>query len=153
MFLKIENFITDLLGENPPQNLDEQAIRLACAALLVHCAKADGYQSDEEGKMLRQILTRRFKLSSDDTETLIQEAEKREEDAVDVHRFTRVLHANLDRDGRHEIVRLLWEITLADGNIDYDERSMVTLVAGLLDVETQDAVALRHEVISAKPTE
>jgi uncharacterized tellurite resistance protein B-like protein len=150
MFRQIETFITDLLGENSPKTLDEQEVRVACAALLVHCAKADGYQSEDEEQKLREILTKRFKLSSADTDTLIEEAQKREEDAVDIHTFTRILHANLDRDGRHQIVRFLWEITHADGNIDHNERSIVTLVASLLHVEVQDAVALRQDVTDNK---
>ena len=107
MLRQIETFITDLLGDSPPQTLDEQEIRVACAALLVHCAKADGHQSEDEEQKLREILTGRFKLSSGETDTLIQEARRREADAVDIHRFTRVLHKNLDRAGRRDIIRLL----------------------------------------------
>ena len=150
MLRQIETFITDLLGDSPPQTLDEQEIRVACAALLVHCAKADGHQSEDEEQKLREILTRRFKLSSGETDTLIQEARRREADAVDIHRFTWVLHKNLDRAGRREIIRLLWEITHADGNIDHNERSVVTLVARLLHVEMQDAVSLRQDVTTNK---
>ncbi len=45
-----------------------------------------------------------------------------------------------------DVVRLLWEISHADETIDQDERNLVTLVAGLLDVEIQEAVALRRDV-------
>jgi uncharacterized tellurite resistance protein B-like protein len=146
MLEKINTFIANLIGDNPLDRLGEAEMRVACAALLVHCAKADGYQSPEETARLREILTARYGLTGAEVDELIEEAERREAESVDVHKFTRVLHQNLDRAGRQEIVRLLWEISHADHNIDYDERRLVTLVAGLLDVEIHDAVALRRDV-------
>ena len=147
MIRSIETFINDLLGDDPPQSLDEDHVQVACAALLVHCTRADGHQSEDEDRSLREILTKRFALSAKETEELIMVAARREKEAVDLHRFTRVLHENLDRDGRFEIVRLLWEITHADGKIDHSERSVVTLLAQLLHVEIHDAVALRRAVL------
>ncbi len=150
MLRNIETFINDLLGDDPPQSIDEEETQVACAALLVHCARADGHQSVEEERSMREILTKRFQLSSEETEELIKIASQQEKDAVDLHRFTRVLHENLDREGRLEIIRLLWALTHADGKIDHDERSVVTLVAQLLHVEVHDAVALRREVLKGR---
>ena len=146
MLEKIQGLLADLLGETPPDALEGEEIRIACAALLVHCARADGYQSSAETAKLREILTAQYGLSGDDVDELIKEAERREAQAVDVHKFTRVLHRNLDRAGRQDIVRGLWEISHADALIDHDERRLVTLVAGLLDVEIHEAVQIRRDV-------
>lgn len=146
MLETINTFIAKLLGGDPPERLDDEEVRVASAALLVHCAKVDGHQSSEESATLREILMARYGLSEGQVDDLVAEAERRETQAVDVHRFTRVLHRHLDREGRQEIVRLLWEVSHADRNIDHDERRLVTLVAGLLDVEIHDAVALRRSV-------
>ncbi len=146
MLQKIQGFLSDLLGEEPPSALEAKEIRIACAALLVHCARADGYKSPAETAKLREILTEHYGLSGDEVDEVVAEAERREADAIDVHKFTRVLHKALDRGGRQDVVRLLWEISHADDLIDHDERRLVTLVAGLLDVEIHDAVQLRHGV-------
>lgn len=146
MLNKFQDFIASLMGDEPPSSLDREEIRIACAALLVHCAKADGYQSPAETAKLREILSEHYGLDGDDVDELVAEAERQEADAIDVHKFTRVLHRNLDRAGRQDVVRLLWEISHADEQIDHDERRVVTLVAGLLDVEIHDAVALRRDV-------
>lgn len=146
MLAKIQKFLSDLLGEEPPSALEAEEIRIACAALLVHCARADGIQSPAETAKLREVLTAHYGLGGDEVDELVAEAERLEADAIDVHKFTRVLHKALDRDGRQDVVRLLWEISHADELIDHDERRLVTLVAGLLDVEIHDAVQLRRDV-------
>ncbi|MFM1815147.1 MAG: hypothetical protein RLZ98_1842 [Pseudomonadota bacterium] len=146
MLKDIRNFISDLIGEAVPAVLDGEEERVACAALLVHAARIDGGLSEAEEAKAREILAGRFGLTSEETDTLISEAAAREAEAVDVHRFTRVLYRHLDREGRKEIVRLLWEITHADGSIDHEERGVVGLVARLLHVEVHDAVALRRSV-------
>ena len=150
MLPNLDTLLGNLFSTNPPAKLSDDDCRIACAALLVHCAKADGHQSPAEDKKLREILRDQFTLSTDDVETLIERASKQQADAVDLHRFTRVIHQNLDRDGRKAVVRSLWEITHADGTIDHEERSIVTLIARLLHVEIRDAVSLRQSVVAPK---
>jgi len=146
MLKQFKSFIDDVLGGQQPVGLSEAEVQIACAALLVHCAKADGHKSDVEDEKLRAVLAERYELSADDVRALIDDAEQRVADAGDLHKFTWVLHQHLDRDGRLAIVRLLWEIGHADHNIDHDERAAVNLVASMLDVELADAVALRRRV-------
>ena len=93
---------------------------------------------------MRQILKEHFKLSPSEIDRVVATAEQREADAVDIHRFTRVLHGRLDREGRQRMVKRLWEVANADGVIDGDARHTVSLTAQLLDVEVRDSVALRQ---------
>ena len=151
MFKAIEAFVYDLLGGTAPTTFDDEEMRVACGALLVHAVRIDGTWTSAEDAKLREVLSARYGLSEDETNKLIDTAAEREQDAVDIHRFTRVLYDRLDREGRKEVVGLLWEVTHADGEIDHQERSIVTLIARLLHVEVQDAVALRHSV--QKPSE
>lgn len=146
MLRKIEILINRILTEASQPKLDAHEIEIASAALLVHCAKADGHQSAEETAHLKTILGARFDLSTEEIESVIEAAQLREQEAIDLHRFTRVLHQNLDRSERIEMVRLLWEIADVDGRIDNDEQRMVPLTARLLDVEVHDAVAARQAV-------
>jgi uncharacterized tellurite resistance protein B-like protein len=143
MLRNIEVFFNRLLNETEGQKLDGREIQIATAALLAHCAKADGEQSAEETAHLKAVLGERFGLTAPEIDSVIEAADERERDAIDMHRFTRVLHRSLDRDARIHMVQLLWEIADADGIIDSDERRMVSLTARLLDVEVHDAVAAR----------
>ena len=146
MFGKFQSLVDEILGGGAPRDLGRDEVRIACAALLVHCAKADGHQSEEETAKLRQILRERYGLSEQDTGKLIDDAAAHESQAHDIHKFTWVLHRQLNRDERIDVVRALWDICHADGNIDHEERSVVNLAAGLLDVEMTDVVATRQSV-------
>jgi uncharacterized tellurite resistance protein B-like protein len=149
MISNFQKLLSGVISGNEPDTARDEEIRLACAALLVHCARADGDYSVAEDTRLEAILMEHFDLKKSDADEVIHAGEKKERDAVDVHRFTRVIRDNLDRDGRLQIVRYLWQVANADGNIDADERRVIGLAAKLLDVEGHDAVALRHEVIAA----
>jgi uncharacterized tellurite resistance protein B-like protein len=146
MLKKIQSLVSGILGESDSVELAGDEVKLACAALLVHCARADGEKSAAEVASMRKILSERYQLTSEETDSLIELAAEREAQGSDIHKFTRVLHENLDREGRLEVVRLLWEICNADNHIDHDEKSVTNLVASLLHVETADAVALRRSV-------
>lgn len=149
MITSIENFLNSLLGSAPLREFAAPELSVACAALLVHCAKADGDHSTSEDIKLREILSHIFDLSDEDADAVIDTATRQQQNAVDLHRFTRVLHKHLDRDGRKRMVRLLWEMANADGTIDSHERALVSVTAQLLDVEGHDAVALRQKVLGS----
>ena len=55
------------LGGSGARMLDAKEVPIACAALLVHCAKADGVQSVEEDAKLRELLSAHFAM--DDTDS------------------------------------------------------------------------------------
>ena len=147
MFRRFESLFNDLFEGDSAPTLDDAQLRVVTAALLVHCANADGDRSAAEDKTLRNILRQHFALSDTDINDVITAAETQERDAVDLHRFTRVLHQRLDRDGRQRMVGWLWEIANADGTIDADEKRVVSLAAQLLDVEVRDSVALRQAAV------
>ena len=150
MLQKIERFLTELVSEKVPRKLNDEELRVASAALLVHCAKADGRQSPNENSKLREIIKQRFGLASEEIEAVITAAEQEEREAVDLHRFTRVLHKYLVRDECKKMVQSLWEMADADGKIDNDERQIVSLTAHLLGIEVQDSVAARQAAIAKR---
>ena len=55
-----------------------------------------------------------FGVDDDEARRLIREALVRGRGGVDLYRFTSVLCAQLDQDGRKQIIEMLWEIAMAD---------------------------------------
>jgi uncharacterized tellurite resistance protein B-like protein len=129
-------------------NLHEDEMRLAAAALLVHAAVIDGEVAPEERRTLKVLLQERFALGEEETRRLMREAEVREQEAVDLYRFTSVLCAGLDQEGRQRIIEMLWEIAMADGVLHEFESNLVWRAAELLGVSTRDRVRLRKLVES-----
>jgi len=129
-------------------NLREEELRLAAAALLVHATAIDGEVAPEERRKLNALLQRHFGLGDDEARQLIREAIVHDHGAVDLHRFTSVLCAQLDQDGRNQIIEMLWEIAMADCMVHEFESNLVWRVAELLGVSARDRVLLRKAVAS-----
>lgn len=128
-------------------------LQLAAAALLVHAAVIDGNTADDELKKLKDLLQERFALSDSDADRLIEEGKTREQDAVDLYRFTSVLCRELDQDGRKRIVEMLWEIVMADGELHEFEDNLVWRVAELLGVSARDRITLKKAVAARVASE
>lgn len=142
--------IADRFGDDEPAsgNLDEEEVKLAATALLVHATIVDGQVSREETEVLRAVLERRFGLDHRQSGHLIQQAAEKEKDAVDLYGFTSVLTQHLDRPGRLKIVEMLWEIVVADGVIHEFEANLVWRAAELLGITSRDRIRLRKTVES-----
>jgi len=128
-------------------NLREEELRLAAAAVLVHAMVIDGVVATEERRKLKALLQTHFGLDDDEARRLIREA-SRHHGAVDLHRFTSVLCAQLDQDGRKQIIEMLWEIAMADCVVHEFESNLVWRVAELLGVSARDRELLRKTVAS-----
>ncbi len=124
----------------------EDGMRTAVAALLVHASRIDGGEDVRETDALHKVLKDRFGLSDNETGRLIGTGRTEDAEAVDLYRFTRVLTDELDHEGRAQIVSMLWEIVLADGQIDDFEAHLVWRVAELLHIPTRERVTLRKQV-------
>ena len=148
-FDKIKEIADRFSGTEPEDDdLDEEEVRLAAAALLVHATVVDGEVSRSEAEVLRDVLERRFDLDHAQAGRLIKEATEKEKDAVDLYGFTSVLTRHLDRAGRLKIVEMLWEIVMADGVIHEMEANLVWRAAELLGVTSRDRIRLRKSVES-----
>lgn len=151
MFDKLAEIFNGVFETQSPEN--QMDFKTALAALLVHACRIDGERQNVENNRLRALLQKRFALSDFETEWLVTEAEKSDAEAVDLYRYTSTISQELDQDGRRDVVRMLWEVVLADGELDEFESNLVWRVAELLGVSTRDRVMLRKSVEDGKDTQ
>ena len=142
----LRDFFRRLGGPDEPRHFSEDDARLALAALLVHAMAIDGAISPAERKTLEELLARRFSLSGEDLQTLIDDATAAEQEAVDLYRFTSVLKRQMDEEARIRVVESLWEIAYADGKSHEFEENLVWRVAELLGVNPRDRIAQKRAV-------
>jgi len=128
------------------KNLREEELRRAAGALLITAGGIDGRFDRDEKRKVKALLQTRFDLEPGEVRQLFEESAERERDAVDLYRFTSVLCRELDQDGRKRVVEMLWEVVLADGQVDEFESNLVWRVAELIGVSTRDRVTLRKQV-------
>jgi uncharacterized tellurite resistance protein B-like protein len=146
---KVKSLVDSVLGDDErAAKLEEEELRLAAAALLIHASQIDGHVDPEERKTLKELLKSRFGIDDAELRKLLKEAEAWEHDSVDLYSFTSVLCRGLDQEGRQRIVEMLWEIVLADGVLHEFESNLVWRASELLGVSTHDRVRLRKLVES-----
>ncbi|RAH99592.1 hypothetical protein DLJ53_23240 [Acuticoccus sediminis] len=120
--------------------------RLSVAAILVHIIAIDGIVTDEEKTRLSEVLRSHYELSEAETSDLIEEATRRDDEAVDLYSFTSILKRELDEEGRRQVVMMMWEMVYADGVVSEFEDNIVWRVAELIGVSSRDRVTLRKEI-------
>jgi uncharacterized tellurite resistance protein B-like protein len=145
------NAIKDWIGKlshagEAPDDYTGDDPRLSVAAILVHIVAVDGVVTDDEKRRLRQCLKSHYELDDAETEALVDEATRRDDDAVDLYSFTSVLKRELDEEGRREVVALMWEMVFADGEVNEFEDNVVWRVAELIGVSSRDRMLIRKRI-------
>ena len=95
---------------------------------------------------LKQLLKDHFELPETEVDESHHPGRQEEHKAIDLYGFTRRLTKELDRDGRMEIIEMLWEIAFSDGVLHEYEQNLIWRVAELMHVETRDRIRLRKIV-------
>ena len=135
------------------QGLDEQALKVATAALLVEMSRADFSEDAQEREAIHNILQRDFALAGEEAQRLLDAADAEAGRAVSLHEFTSLLHAHLSAAQKSRVVETLWEVALADGRIDKYEDYLVRKVADLLYLPAGELVRLKHVVLKRQGRE
>lgn len=147
MLKKLKKFLREVtVGETPGADYEADDHRLCAAALLVHIISVDGIVDESERQQLRAVLKNTYELDEDGATELIEEARKRNLEAVDLYGFTSVLKRRLDVDGRRKVVEMMWEMVYADGEVHEFEDNTVWRVTELLGLPASDRLALRRRV-------
>jgi uncharacterized tellurite resistance protein B-like protein len=128
-----------------PKDASDHPLELATAALMMEVARADFDRSSEEIDLILQQLAGRLHLSSSEISNLVALAEDTSEEAHDLYSFTRILSDAFTYGEKKKLVVDLWEIALADTNIDPQEDHIIRRIAGLMSVDHSDLMHARAQ--------
>lgn len=123
---------------------DEDEARLAAAALLMEAALADGAERAIECATAERLVAERCGLGAADARELIARGRAAAKGSSDLVRHTRALKRALEPADRIAVVVALWQVVLADGELDGYEEAVVRQIAGLLHVTDADRAAARR---------
>jgi uncharacterized tellurite resistance protein B-like protein len=129
----------------PPVPEAELSPALAAAALMVEAARADGHYARAERAIIDEALAADFAVAPDDCARLRADAERLQDGAAGIYRFTRALKP-LASEMKIRLVEHLWRVILCDGERDSFEDSLVRQACGLLYVSDVDSGAARQRV-------
>ena len=137
-------FLTIETIETSPADI-EHALRVATAVLLVEVARADFIIVPSEKLRLRELLEQQFKLSAQELDALLEEAEADADRMVSIQHVTRLLNEHYDHAMKRRVVEMMWQLVYADGEKDHYEEHLIRQVADLLYVSHSEFIQARHK--------
>ncbi len=146
MFSKLQQFFDKYLHETAENKAPLQhRLQLAAAALMVEMLYADDQVSEQEETKIRQLISQRFELKSDEIESLIELAHNEKHDATDYFAFTSLLNKHYSQPQKVKLVEDLWTLAYADQQLDKFEEHLLRRLADLLHVPHQDFIRTKHK--------
>lgn len=148
MFNQIQLFFDQYLALPEPAMVTEDKLHLACAALFIEMMHMDDKVRTEEHDMILNRTRDIFSLSLEDATRLISQAEHQRKQATDYHAFTSLINKNYTQEQKNMLIKTLWQIAYADGQLDKHEEHMVRKMADLLHVPHMEFIRTKHQVNS-----
>lgn len=147
MLNKLSRFIERHLqpgGVSPALSAHQK--QLAVAALLIEVAMADHQFSDQELGSLSYSLKSKYSLTSDEISELITLAKSESNHATSLHQFTQIVNQHCDNAEKFNLIRAMWEIAFADGNLDKYEDYLIRKVADLIYLPHSEFIRAKSQV-------
>ena len=120
---------------------------IAAAALMVEAATLDGNFDQSERAAIASLIEEKFRLSADETATLIGQAEAAHDRTNNLLTFTRTIKDRFDEAERVEIMEMLWGVAYADGELHDYEANLMRRIGGLIYVSDRDNGAARKRAM------
>ncbi|MEL7014210.1 MAG: TerB family tellurite resistance protein [Pseudomonadota bacterium] len=124
----------------PLPQLDE---RLALGTLLVRAAFTDDRYDVSEIAQIDKLLSRLFGLGPIDAAKMRAICEKLDRDAPDDVDLAHLIQNTVSAQTRLDACEALWEVALADGDLDQEEFALITDVRNALGLSEEDERAAR----------
>jgi uncharacterized tellurite resistance protein B-like protein len=141
-----ELFIPTDFRTQSDENTNEHKLQIAACALLIEIATADDNLSKEERDKIKSLMKKTFNLTDEEVIRLITESEEQIENSISLYEFTDVLNNNLNNDEKYKIIKYLWHIAYADGNLDSYEDHYIKTISNNLHFHHKDRIAAKMEV-------
>jgi len=123
-----------------------ERLRLATCVLMLEVAGADNEFSPGECEHIIATLKTRFTLNQEDAEELLKTAEARRAESSDLWKFTNMVNQACNNDEKIEILREVWRVIFADGNLDGHEDYVVHKLAKLLNLSHPQLISAKMAV-------
>lgn len=144
MLNKVSEFFKSLAVSNEDNAETNISIEIACAVLLCEVMRADHHFDNTEQQALKKLLSEKFDLSELEINEIITQALSQSDTTTDLFTYTSLINNTYQVEQKIILVKQLWQLALADGEIAAVEHHTIRKIADLLH--------LRHsEYVSTKP--
>ena len=123
---------------------------LITAALMIEVMQADFSLDEREQQAFISVLKQSFDLEKNEVIELEELAHAKVEEATSLYEFTRQINDNFSAGEKLELIRNMWRVAFADGEIDRYEDGVIRRVAELIYVAHSDFIRMKLEVKNAQ---
>ena len=114
-------------------------------ALLIHAAKIDENYTENEKKIIKNVIVDLNEINSNQADELLKLAEEKERESNQIIEFTKEIKKYL-MEFRLKIIEILWKIVYSDGADDNYESNLIRRVCGLLYISDKDSGVIKLKV-------
>jgi uncharacterized tellurite resistance protein B-like protein len=129
---------------------DEAALHLAAAVLLIEVAKSDHVVRDMQVEQLKDVLKREWALDDSDLSDLLNVARDAAEAHASLYEQVALVNRNFSPQQKFNLVRGLWEVAYANGELHHHEELLIRRLADLMYVSHTDFIRSKHRVLEAR---
>lgn len=145
MLKRIKSLLTSGPSSEPPT--EHERIQVATAALLLEMAHADEEFREMEQQIIRDLLQRRFELSEDAAGELMELAQEKRKESLDLFHFAREINRDFTPEEKLEVMEVLWRVVYADGVLDKYEDYLIRKLASLLRLSHRQMIEAKLKVL------
>ncbi|MEH6611562.1 MAG: TerB family tellurite resistance protein [Halioglobus sp.] len=132
----------EIVPTDTPEDQEKQVLLAACA-LLVETARADFTQDAQEEEALAQLLISTLEVEPSEVRKLIKQASARVDESISLYEFTRTINDHYGAEQKLSLVKAMWVVAYADGNLDKYEEHLIRQVAELTYVSHEDYIRVK----------
>ena len=141
--------LQELLGGSPidesEKPVPQDDLNLACAALLVEVAKADYADDPREIEATIAAIREVLNISDSAIEELISEAQLEAAESASMFPHTKLINDHCTREQKFAILKAMWKVAFADGNLDKYEEHLIRRVSGLIHLDHSEFINAKIE--------
>lgn len=129
---------------------DKPSLERLTALLLIEIARSDtSIDSVELTAIRKALMSSSISIDEEDVDEIIDVAIKDADTAVSLHTQLRQINTEFTRDQKLALIRQMWEVAFADGNLDKYEEHMIRELSGLLHVSHADYIQAKLKVVDS----
>ena len=125
--------------------LDKKSV-IGISALLVHAANIDEIYSNHEKDLIKNFI--KSYLKNEDTDEILKEAEKLENNSNQLTSFTTIIKKN-SVDTKKEIIKNLWKIIISDNSVDQYESNLMRRICGLIYFPDKESAEIKLKLLNS----
>ncbi len=133
-------------GQNNNKNASLNP-EMAAAVLLIAMERADFEASPDERSEIERLLAKYFALDAGEVESILVRAEEEAGQSVSFFDYVEHLNAALAYEEKCQVLKMLWQVAYADGQLDPFEEQLMRRLADMLYLSHSDYVRTKLQVI------